>query len=63
MKNDLLKNVRAIRDQIGSECGYDSKRLGALVRREEVKVGKRLVASPKSKARRIHSPGAVKASV
>ena len=52
MKNDLLKDVWAVRDKIGAECGYDLKRLGALVRQEEAKVGKRLVRSPKSIARR-----------
>ncbi|MEO7297899.1 MAG: hypothetical protein ABI042_04905 [Verrucomicrobiota bacterium] len=43
MKNDLLKKIWQVRDQIGAECGYDLKRLGALIRREETKVGKRLV--------------------
>jgi hypothetical protein len=52
MKNDLLKEVWRIRDQIGAECGHDLKRLGALIRREEAKVGKRLVHPPKSSARR-----------
>jgi hypothetical protein len=55
MKNDLLKNVWEIRDQIGAECGYDLKRLGALVHREEIKVGKRLVHPPKPAARRKRS--------
>ena len=45
MKNDLLKEVWRIRDQIGAECGYDLKRLATIVRGEEVKVGKRLVIS------------------
>ena len=43
MKNDLLKEVWRVRDQIGAECGYDLKRLATLVRGEEAKVGKRLV--------------------
>jgi hypothetical protein len=55
MKNDLLKNIWEIRDQIGAECGYDLKRLGVLVRREEIKVGKRLVHPAKPAARRKHS--------
>ena len=45
MKNDLLKEVWRVRDQIGAECGYDLKRLATLVRNEESKVGKRLVIS------------------
>ena len=45
MKNDLLKEVWRVRDQIGAECGYDLKRLATLVRSEESKVGKRLVIS------------------
>ncbi len=52
MKNDLLKDIRAIRDQIGAECGYDLKKLGDLIQREEAKVGKRLVHPPKPAARR-----------
>jgi hypothetical protein len=47
MKHDLLEEVWHIRDQIGMECGYDPKRLAALVRQEEVKAGKRLVRAPK----------------
>ena len=47
MKNDLLKEVWRIRDQIGAECGYDLKRLATLVRGEETKAGNRLVHSPK----------------
>jgi hypothetical protein len=42
-----LKEVWRVRDQIGAECGYDLKRLGTLVRGEEIKAGKRLVPSPK----------------
>ena len=45
MKNDLLKEVWRVRDQIGAECGYDLKRLATIVRGEEDKVGKRLVIS------------------
>ena len=52
MKNDLLKDIWRVRDQIGAECGYDLKRLGALVRREEVRVGKRLVRPVKPTTRR-----------
>ena len=55
MKNDLLKDIWRIRDQIGAECGYDLKRLGALVHREEVRVGKRLVHSVKPTTRRKRS--------
>ena len=47
MKNDLLKEVWRVRDQIGAECGYDLKRLATLVRGEEIKAGKRLVLSSK----------------
>jgi hypothetical protein len=47
MKNDLLKQIWRVRDQIGAECGYDLNRLAALVRGEEVKAGKRLVHPPK----------------
>lgn len=54
-KADLLKDIWAIRDQIGAECGYDLKRLGVLVHREEIKVGKRLVHPPKPAARRKRS--------
>jgi hypothetical protein len=28
---------------MGAECGYDLKRIGTLVRREEIKSGKRIV--------------------
>ena len=45
MKNDLLKELRRVRDQIGAECGYDLKRLATLVRGEEIRAGKRLVHS------------------
>ena len=47
MKNNLLKEVWRVRDQIGAECGYDLKRLATLVRGEEAKAGKRLVHAPK----------------
>jgi hypothetical protein len=43
MKNNLLEEIWKVRDQISTECGHDLKRLGALVRREEVKSAKRLV--------------------
>jgi hypothetical protein len=52
MKNDLLKDIWRVRDQIGAECGYDLKRLGTLVRSEEVRAGKRLVHPSKSTPRR-----------
>jgi hypothetical protein len=52
MKKDLLQDIWRIRDQIGAECGYDLKRLGTLIQREEAKVGKRLVPSPKPAVRR-----------
>ena len=52
MKNDLLKDIWRVRDELGAECGYDLKRLSTLVRREEIKVGKRLVHPPKSTRRR-----------
>lgn len=55
MKNDLLKDIWKIRDQIGAECGYDLKKLGTLIHREEIKAGKRLVHPPKSVARRKRS--------
>ena len=55
MKAGLLKDIREIRDQIDAECGYDLKRLGTLIHREEVKVGKRLVHPPKPAARRKRS--------
>jgi hypothetical protein len=55
MKNDLLKNIWKIRDQIGAECGYDLKRLGALIHREEARVGKRLIHTAKPAARRRRS--------
>lgn len=51
MKNDLLKAVWQVRDQIGAECGYDLKRLAVLVRGEETKSGKRLVPAPKASVR------------
>ena len=52
MKNNLLEQVWKTRDQIGAECGYDLKRLGTLIRREEIKSGKRLVRAPKTAVRR-----------
>jgi len=52
MKHDLLEEVWRVRDQIGAECGYDPKRLAKLVRREELKAGKRLVRGSKRPVRR-----------
>jgi hypothetical protein len=43
MKNEILEEVWRVRDQISAECGHDVKRLGAMLRREEVKYGDRLV--------------------
>jgi hypothetical protein len=43
MKNNLLEEIWKTRDQMGAECGYDLKRIGTLVRREEIKSGKRIV--------------------
>ena len=59
MKNNLLKDVWQVRDQIGAECGYDLKRLALLVRREETKSGKRLVRLPKSSVLEKRAPLAV----
>ena len=57
MKNDLLKDIWRVRDQIAAECDYDLKRLGALVHREEALVGKRLVrpAKPAPRGKRTTS--------
>jgi hypothetical protein len=52
MKHELLNEVWRIRDEIGAECGYNVKRLATLIRREEAKVGKRLVRAPKPSAAR-----------
>jgi hypothetical protein len=62
MKTDLLKDIRTIRDKIGAECGYDPGRLGALVRREESRAGKRLVQTVKPIVRRRRSSTAVAVS-
>ena len=43
MKNNLLEEIWKVRNKIGAECGHDLKRLGTLVRREETRLGKRLV--------------------
>ena len=55
MKTDLLKGIWKIRDQIGAECDYDLNRLGKLIRREEIRAGKRLGPPRKSATRRKHS--------
>ena len=59
MKNDLLKEIWRVRDELGAECGYDLKRLSTLVRREEAKVGKRLIHPPKTTRGRKHSAASV----
>lgn len=43
MKNDLLKTIWRVRDQIGAECGYDLKRIAALSKREERAAGRRKI--------------------
>jgi hypothetical protein len=43
MSNQLLEQIWKNRDQIGTECGFDLKRLGALVRREGLKSASRLI--------------------
>jgi hypothetical protein len=60
MKHELLEDVWRIRDEIGAECGYDVKRLAELIRREELKLGRRLVRAPKPPTVRkeiAHNPG------
>jgi hypothetical protein len=52
MKHELLEDIWRTRDQIAAKCGYDVKRLAALVRREEAKLGKRLVRTLKPSAAR-----------
>ncbi len=58
MKNEILEEVWRVRDQIAAECGHDLKKLGAMLRLEEVKYGNRLARLPihrkpaKTKARR-----------
>ena len=42
MKHEILEEVWRVRDQVSAECGRDLKRLGAMLRREEVKYGDRL---------------------
>ena len=46
MKNEFLEEVWRVRDQISAECGHDLKKLAAMLRREEVKYGDRLVRLP-----------------
>ena len=55
MKSDLLKDIWRVRDQIGAECGYDLKRLGTLIHREEALVGKRIIRPAKPAPRRKRS--------
>ena len=62
MKTDLLKDIRTVRDRIGAECGYDLRRLGALVRREEGVASKRLVRAAKSSPRRTKQSAAAAGS-
>jgi len=47
MKHDLLEEVWRVRDEISAECGYDVKRLGAMLRRQESKYLSRLVRGEK----------------
>jgi hypothetical protein len=35
MKHEILEEVWHVRDQISAECGYDVKKHGAMLRREE----------------------------
>jgi hypothetical protein len=46
MKHEILDEVWRVRDQISAECGHDLKKLAAMLRREEVKYGDRLVRLP-----------------
>lgn len=46
MKHEVLEDVWRIRDEIAGECGHDIKKLAAMLRREEVKYGDRLVRLP-----------------
>jgi len=46
MKHEILEEVWRAREQISAECGHDLKKLAAMLRREEVKYGDRLVHLP-----------------
>lgn len=51
----VLRHFQSPLFQIGAECGYDFNGLDALIRREETKVGRRLVHPPKLGKHRKHS--------
>jgi hypothetical protein len=42
MKHEILEDFWRVREQISAECGHDLKKLGAMLRSEEVKYGDRL---------------------
>jgi len=44
MKNKILEEVWRVRDEISAGCGQDLKQLAAMLRKEEVKYGDRLVS-------------------
>ena len=46
MKHEILEEVWRVREEISAECGHDLKNLAAMLRREEVKYGDRLVRLP-----------------
>ena len=46
MKHEILEEVWRVRDQISTECEHDLKKLGAMLRREEVKYGDRQARLP-----------------
>ena len=54
MKHEILEEVWRVRDQISAECGYDVKKLGSMLRREESKYADRLARLP---IRRQSAPG------
>jgi hypothetical protein len=54
MKHEILEEVWRVRDQIAAECGYDVKKLGSMLRREESKYADRLARLP---IRRRSAPG------
>ena len=54
MKHEILEEVWRVRDQISAECGYDVKKLGSMLRREESKYADRLARLP---IRRRSAPG------
>jgi hypothetical protein len=46
MRHEILEEVWRVRDQISADCGHDLKKLAAMLRREEIKYGDRLVRLP-----------------